>query len=1141
VLFWLAVRPTLPAPPAALAQGLPEKPAAVQLTVEDIEARIKQLADAQDLDDAVKGKIQELYQQALGQLELVKNASAQASLFERMAASSREELAGTKAELAALPSEPPPVYPDGSLVELEGKLLEKETELVEKRSSLAELEGEAKRRAGRRLEIPKLVLDAKARLAELEKQQQAAPAEEPPQLIAARQVLAAARRQALEQELLAYDKEPKAYEARTEVLPLRRDLAARQVGLLEREVALWRQLVNSRRQRETEAQLDKARWEARQAHPALARLAENNKKLAERRSELAELISKTIQQWEQTNKKLAAIEDQFTRTKEKIDTVDTIGLTDAMGLMLRKQRDALPDLREYRRNVAARQVTIRDGQLELLDLEDRRSELANLERQVQDELQEIAQGLSKADRSELEAALREALEAEKRYLDALIVDANSHFDRLVDLDTAERLLIQQTEQYAKYADERVLWIRSTPAYGPGELRHAAMALAWLGDPESWSLFARSLLVDCWRNPHLLAIALVLFAPLVYGRGRLRRKITEIGGAAERATCCRFFPTVRVLCLTVLLAIAWPGVLWYLAWRLNVAADASEFSKSVAAALVGTAGAYLGLELLRYLCREDGLAQAHFDWPGSSLRVVRMYARWATLLVLPLIFIALVMDSQGNERWTGALGRLSFAAALVVCSLFAWRALRANGGVYQAVLTARQRGWLDRLRIVWYPLAWMVPLVMASLAMAGYYYTARQLAGRTMATVWMLFGLVLLRSLLLRWVLVKRRSLAMEQARQRRAASQAEAEPAGESAAVPVIPTPAEPNLDLATINTQTRHLVEYSLAVAGFLGVWFIWVGVLPALRILDRVELWQTLGQAEAVTLADLGLAALIFSTALIAARNVPGLLEMTLLQRLPIDAGFRYTIGTVSRYLVTVVGVVAACHVLGLGWAKVQWLVAAISVGLGFGLQEIFANFVSGLIILFERPVRVGDVVTVADVTGVVSRIRMRATTITNWDRKEFIVPNKEFITGRLLNWTLSDRVNRIVVNVGIAYGSDTQLAAQLLKEVAEEHPLVLEDPPPRITFEGFGDNSLNFVLRCYLPDLESRLDVIHDLHMNVDAAFRRAGIEIAFPQRDIHVRSIDTKGMALFDRAADSGQGVPKSVEEDKAGNPKSRRVA
>jgi potassium efflux system protein len=199
-----------------------------------------------------------------------------------------------------------------------------------------------------------------------------------------------------------------------------------------------------------------------------------------------------------------------------------------------------------------------------------------------------------------------------------------------------------------------------------------------------------------------------------------------------------------------------------------------------------------------------------------------------------------------------------------------------------------------------------------------------------------------------------------------------------------------------------------------------------------------------------------------------------------------------------------IAACATIGLQWSQIQWLATALTFGLAFGLQEMFANFVAGLIILLERPIRVGDIVTVDEVTGVVSRIRIRATSITNWDRKEYVVPNKEFITGRLLNWTLSDKVNRVTVAVGVAYGSDTDLACQLLLDAAKDHSLVLKDPAPIAVFEGFGDSSLNLVLRAFLPTLEHRLQTIHELHTAIDKSFKNAGLEIAFPQRDLHIRT-------------------------------------
>jgi potassium efflux system protein len=236
-----------------------------------------------------------------------------------------------------------------------------------------------------------------------------------------------------------------------------------------------------------------------------------------------------------------------------------------------------------------------------------------------------------------------------------------------------------------------------------------------------------------------------------------------------------------------------------------------------------------------------------------------------------------------------------------------------------------------------------------------------------------------------------------------------------------------------------------------------------------------------------------------------VPGLLEVGVLQHLPLQAGERYAITTTARYLLIIVAFVLAAGAIGIGWSQVQWLVAAMTVGLGFGLQEIFANFVSGLIILFERPVRIGDIVTVGDVTGTVSRIRIRATTITDWDRKELVIPNKEFVTGQVINWSLSDQVLRLVVKVGIAYGSDTRLARQTLLDVARNNARVLAEPKPKAFFMAFGDSSLEFQLRVWLKDIDDWILACNELHLAIDDAFREAGIEIAFPQRDIHIRSI------------------------------------
>jgi potassium efflux system protein len=415
------------------------------------------------------------------------------------------------------------------------------------------------------------------------------------------------------------------------------------------------------------------------------------------------------------------------------------------------------------------------------------------------------------------------------------------------------------------------------------------------------------------------------------------------------------------------------------------------------------------------------------------------------------------------------------------------------------------------------------VALAVLAASGYYYTAVRLTLRLQSTLWLVSAIIFVHALLVRCLRVTHRRL------ENRAAAESDNE-APESAAVGeggVVPL-EHAVVDLGALSLQTQRLLHSLAMLALMLGAGWIWMDVLPAFGFLNRVALWQDAEGGPATTLADLTLSAVIGVMTVIAARNLPGLLEIAILQRLPLDPAARFAISTVSRYLIVVVGLLSTCAALGIGWSKVQWLVAAVTFGLGFGLQEIFANFISGLIVLFERPMRVGDIVTVGEVSGVVTRIRMRATTITDWDRKELIVPNKEFITGRLVNWTLSDRILRIVFRVGVAYGSDTRLAHRLLLKAAADHPSVLTDPPPQALFVTFGDSTLNFELRVYVPGLEVYGAVQHELNSAIDSMFRAAGIEIALPQCDVHVRSIDA-ALPIERRHAGPRAFHPSSADE------------
>jgi len=235
--------------------------------------------------------------------------------------------------------------------------------------------------------------------------------------------------------------------------------------------------------------------------------------------------------------------------------------------------------------------------------------------------------------------------------------------------------------------------------------------------------------------------------------------------------------------------------------------------------------------------------------------------------------------------------------------------------------------------------------------------------------------------------------------------------------------------------------------------------------------------------------------------ARNLPGLLDLILRRRPSIDRGARVALTTLVRYTILIFGVSLVFGLLGVSWSKIQWLAAALTFGLGFGLQEIVANFVSGLILLLERPVRVGDAVTVGNLGGIVSQIQIRATTITLWDRSEMIVPNKEFITTKLINWTLSDSRRRSEIALRIAHGSDLDKVKETLVRIAREHPDVHDEPPPHVLLIEFGDDAIKLELRFFV-DFGRGLGTKDELLAAIDREFRARGIEFATPRLDIAI---------------------------------------
>jgi small-conductance mechanosensitive channel len=231
---------------------------------------------------------------------------------------------------------------------------------------------------------------------------------------------------------------------------------------------------------------------------------------------------------------------------------------------------------------------------------------------------------------------------------------------------------------------------------------------------------------------------------------------------------------------------------------------------------------------------------------------------------------------------------------------------------------------------------------------------------------------------------------------------------------------------------------------------------------------------------------------------------LQTKVLTRFRIDKGTQYTLARVSHYVIMIIGGLLAFQFIGIDLSGLAVVVGLLSVGIGFGLQNVTSNFIAGLILLFERPIKVGDRVSVGHTEGDVIAINMRSTTIRSLDNISIIVPNSEFVSSQVINWSHGDPKVRLVVEVGVSYNSDLENVIRTLREVADENQYVLKYPEPDVLLSSFGDSSWNMKLRVWLKDPQNYYKIHSDINCGIVRKFRQNGIEIPFPQRDLHVRS-------------------------------------
>jgi potassium efflux system protein len=618
------------------------------------------------------------------------------------------------------------------------------------------------------------------------------------------------------------------------------------------------------------------------------------------------------------------------------------------------------------------------------------------------------------------------------------------------------------------------------------------------------------------------LGLVLFALLWHRRAALRKSLKRCGRNVGQLRHDRFYYSIKALMLTLILALPLP--LFFAALGLHLQSEISfegidispniydiadwsgQIVPAVGAAFYGIAFVAFNFIAFRLFCVRRGLASAHFHWRRTSTELLRRETLRLMMVFLPVVFLLTAIVTYNPAALAGGFSRIMIGVVCVALVVFFARVLSPNRGAMRDFYRENPRNLLSWLRYLWFVLGFVLPLLLAGLATTGFVYTSTQLGARLTDTLWLIVAIVLIHQLVVRWVILLERQLqfkdTLERHRAQRAAREAQD---GEPGSIEPV---EEPEIDFSALSDNTQKLINTAVIVVAAFGMWAIWSAVLPAFRFLDDVSLWSYSSTVEGaskmvpVTLGNLvsGLMIIFFGT--ITAMRLPALMEILLFARFNVTAGSRYAISKLTQYSIIAIGIVWAASVLGGSWGEIQWLIAALGVGIGFGLQEIIANFICGLILLFERPIRLGDIVTVGETSGIVTRIQIRSTTIRNWDQQELLVPNKEFITGRLLNWTLSDPLARIVISVGIAYGSDIEKALKILLTCAEQHERVIEEPAPLVTFESFGDNALDLKLRCYIGSMDYRLLTLSEINLAINRKMEAAGIVIAFPQRDVHL---------------------------------------
>lgn len=937
---------------------------------------------------------------------------------------------------------------------------------------------------------PHQLSEARTKLAEVQRQLQLPVAGSGP--------LAQAKQALLQTEVAAYKARVSELELaqlsannRQELSRLRGELYKKRHDVVESHLQALRNLLNSRRQQEAEQVLEKTEQLAEQTEglPSgiVGQLKINRELSAALNKQAAHMKAITAQQQE-----TAA---QILQVRQALNTIieqsQWLSVSTALGETLRAQIARLPDMPPTQQ-LDSDMAQLRVNRLYFEDLREKQRQPLNI-------TQDDGSPLTAAQQRLLDTHLR----TQSHLFNSLLSGYDTQILELTKLKVANTQLIDELNEVRNAAHRYLFWVADvnpiTFAFPVYVAQHLTQFLsldtfAQLGGAFKIMFTSKETVI-----PIVIALLLVIFriTSRQHYYGFLQRAHNKVG----KVTQDQFSLTLRTVLWSLLISLPLP-ILWAAlgaglqhAWPYPIAVAIGD-------GVMATLPVLWIFMISAAFAHRNGLFIGHFGWsPTQVARAMRYYVLTIWLIV-PLMIALLAFDTLSDREFAGTLGRLCFILLCLALSLVTHSLKRAG-----IPLHLDKNGSGDNLvnRTLW-QLLLIAPLSAAIAACIGYLATAQALLARLEISVAIWFFLLVVYYIIRRWMLIQRRRIAFERAKQRRADMLAQrARNEGESTissstegAVDV----EEPVVNLDAISAQSLKLVRSILTMVALVSLIILWSEIHSAFGFMENIHLWnvsmttQGVESIQPITLGSLLVTILVFIVTAQLVRNLPALLELALLQHLDLTPGTGYAITTLTKYVLMFIGAVIGFSWMGIEWSKLQWLVAALSVGLGFGLQEIFANFISGLIILFEKPIRIGDTVTIRNLTGHVTRINTRATTITDWDRKEIIVPNKAFITEQLINWSLSDSITRIVLTVPADAEVNSDEVTRILLDAAKSCPLVLDNPAPEAYLVDIQQGIQLFELRIHAAEMAHRMPIRHELHRLILAGYHEHHLVLPFP---------------------------------------------